>query len=175
VLLGEPLTLRKITGLAFALLATWLLLGTAGAAADRTSRDARRRSLLQVAVATLAFGAANFFHTVGLRHGAVPETLAVAQAAVFMPLATIVADRKLRPAAMTFSYSAIAAILLLGATIFMLRSVAEGQASVLVPIAQMGFIVAALLGIFVLRERITARKAVGLASALAALAVLAGS
>jgi transporter family protein len=59
VLLGEPLTLRKITGLAFALLATWLLLGTAGPAADRTSRDARRRSLLQVAVATLAFGAAN--------------------------------------------------------------------------------------------------------------------
>jgi drug/metabolite transporter (DMT)-like permease len=177
VLLGEPLTLRKIAGLVFALLATWLLLG-AGASADRTSRDARSRSLLQVAVATLAFGAANFFHTVGLRHGAVPETLAVAQAAVFMPLATIVvywADRKLQPPAMTFRYSAIAAILLLGATIFMLRSVAGGQASVLVPIAQMGFIVAALLGIFVLRERVTLRKAIGLALALAALAVLAGS
>ena len=100
VLLGEPLTLRKITGLAFALLATWLLLGAGGPAADPAAGDARRRSLLQVAVATLAFGAANFFHTVGLRHGAVPETLAVAQAAVFMPLATIVvygADRKLRP------------------------------------------------------------------------------
>jgi drug/metabolite transporter (DMT)-like permease len=178
VLLGEPLTLRKIAGLAFALLATWLLLGAGGPAADPAAGDARRRSLLQVAVATLAFGAANFFHTVGLRHGAVPETLAVAQAAVFMPLATIVvyrADRKLRPPPTTFGYSAIAAILLLGATIFMLRSVAEGQASVLVPITQMGFIVAALLGIFVLRERLTLRKAAGLASALAALAVLAGS
>jgi uncharacterized membrane protein len=177
VLLGEPLTLRKVTGLVFALLATWLLLG-AGASADRTSGDARSRSLLQVAVATLAFGAANFFHTVGLRHGAVPETLAVAQAAVFMPLATIVvycADRKLQPPAMTFRYSATAAILLLGATIFMLRSVAGGQASVLVPIAQMGFIVAALLGIFVLRERVTLRKVIGLTLALAALAVLAGS
>ena len=95
-----------------------------------------------------------------------------------MPLATIVvygADRELRPGAMTWRYSAIAAILLLGATIFMLRSVAEGQASVLVPITQMGFIVAALLGILVLRERITPRKAAGLASALAALAVLAAS
>jgi uncharacterized membrane protein len=95
-----------------------------------------------------------------------------------MPLATIVvywADRKLQPPAMTFRYSAIAAILLLGATIFMLRSVAGGQASVLVPIAQMGFIVAALLGIFVLRERVTLRKAIGLALASAALAVLAGS
>jgi uncharacterized membrane protein len=53
--------------------------------------------------------------------------------------------------------------------------VAGGQASVLVPIAQMGFIVAALLGIFVLRERVTLRKVIGLTLALAALAVLAGS
>ena len=42
-----------------------------------------------------------------------------------------------------------------------------------VPIAQMGFIIAALLGVVVLRERLTWRKAAGLAAALAALAVLA--
>ena len=52
---------------------------------------------------------------------------------------------------------------------------AHGQASVLVPIAQMGFIVAALLGIFVLGERVTLRKAAGLAAALAALTALATS
>jgi uncharacterized membrane protein len=159
------------------LLATWLLVGT-GATADRAPNDARRRSLIQVAIATLAFGASNFFHTVGLRHGAVPETLAVAQAALFMPLATVVvyfADRKLRPSPVTFKYGAAAAIVLLCATIFLLRGVAGGQASVLVPIAQMGFIVAALLGIFILRERVTVRKAIGLVSALAALAVLARS
>ncbi len=75
----------------------------------------------------------------------------------------------------TFKYSAAAAIVLFGATIFLLRSVAGGQASVLVPITQMGFIIAALLGIFVLHERVTVRKAIGLVSALAALAVLAGS
>jgi len=176
-LLGEPLTPSKIAGLALALVATWLLVGTGGAA-DRAPNDARRRSLVQVVVATLAFGASNFFHTVGLRHGAVPETLAVAQAALFMPLATGVvyfADRKLAPPSVTFKYGAAAAIVLLGATIFLLRGVAGGQASVLVPIAQMGFIVAALLGVFVLRERVTVRKAIGLVSALAALAVLAGS
>jgi drug/metabolite transporter (DMT)-like permease len=176
-LLGEPLTPSKIAGLALALLAAWLLVG-AGVTADRAPNDARSRSLVQVALATLAFGASNFFHTVGLRHGAVPETLAVAQAALFMPLATIVvyfADRRLWPPPVTFKYSAAAAIMLLGATIFLLRSVAGGQASVLVPIAQMGFIVAALLGIFILRERVTVRKAIGLVSALAALAALAGS
>jgi len=50
-----------------------------------------------------------------------------------------------RPPPVTFKYSTAAAIVLLGATIFLLRSVAGGQASVLVPIAQMGFVVAALL------------------------------
>ena len=175
--LGEPLAPSKIAGLALALLATWLLVG-AGAIAACTPNDARRRSLVQVAVATLAFGASNFFHTVGLRHGAVPETLAVAQAAIFMPLATVVvyfAHRNLRPPPVTFKYGAAAAVVLLGATIFLLRGVASGQASVLVPIAQMGFIVAALLGIFILREPVTVRKAMGLVSALAALAVLAWS
>jgi transporter family protein len=95
-----------------------------------------------------------------------------------MPLASAVvyaADRKLRPPAAAFKYSVAAALLLLSATILLLRGVAAGQASVLVPIAQMGFIVAALLGFFVLREPITTRKAIGLALALAALAVLAQS
>ncbi len=74
---------------------------------------------------------------------------------------------------MTFKYGAAAAVVLLGATISLLRGVAGGQASVLVSIAQMGFIVAALLGILILREPVTVRKAIGLVSALAALAVLA--
>jgi drug/metabolite transporter (DMT)-like permease len=176
-LLGEPLTATKIAGLVLALLATWLLLG-AGGAADRASGDARRIALVQVGVATLAFGTSNFFHTVGLRHGAGPETLAVAQAALFMPLATAVvyfADGRISPPAITFKYGGAAAIVLLAATIFLLHSVARGQASVLVPIAQMGFIIAALLGIVALREPVTFRKAIGLASALAALTVLAAS
>jgi uncharacterized membrane protein len=176
-LLGESLTLAKSIGLALALLATWLLVG-AVPDADRARVEARRSSLVQIAVATLAFGTSNFFHTVGLRHGAVPESLAVAQAALFMPLATSVvyiADRKLSPPAATFKYGAATAIALLGATILLLRAIAHGQASELVPIAQMGFIVAALLGIFVLRERVTIRRAIGLGSALAALIVLAGS
>jgi uncharacterized membrane protein len=177
ILLGEPLTASNMAGLALSLLAAWLLLG-AGDNAERTPNKARRSSLVQVVIATLAFGTSNFFHTVGLRHGAVPETLAVAQAALFMPIATVVVyftDRAPRVPPVTFRYGAAAAIMLLGATIFLLRGVADGQASVLVPIAQMGFIIAALLGILILRERVTIRKVVGLVSALAALAVLAHS
>lgn len=179
VFLGEPVTAGKIIGLALALMATWLLLGGGtGAAQSTMQKDARRRSLIQVGVATLAFGTSTFCHAVGLRQGVTPEMLAVAQAALFMPLATTivyVADRRLGAPLVTFRYGAPAAILLLFATIFLLHGISTGQASVLVPIAQMGFIVAALLGILVLREPVTLRKAVGLACALSALAVLAAS
>jgi transporter family protein len=174
VFLGEQLTGWKLVGLAFALAATWLLLG--GGARRRS--ETRLHSLTQVGIATVAFGASNFFHTVGLRHGALPETMVVAQSLAFMPLATAVVyavDRKLAPPPVTFKYAAATSVILLGAQVSLLRGVAAGQASVLVPIGQMGFIVAAMLGVFVLGERITARKAIGLGAALAALAVLAAS
>jgi transporter family protein len=133
---------------------------------------------LQVGFATLCFGAANFFHTIGLRHGAVPDTLVVAQSAVFMPLATAVVfvkDGRLAPPPRTFRFSVLAAALQLLATLMLVRAIALGQASVLVPIAQMGLVVAAVLGIALLGERATPRKIAGLALAVGALAVLAGS
>jgi drug/metabolite transporter (DMT)-like permease len=175
--LGEPLTSTKIAGLALALLATWLLLGANDPRAN--PRDsAMRRSLAQVLLATLGFGAATFFHTVGLRQGASPETLVAAQAALFMPLAMIflyVVDGKIEPSKATWPYGACAAVLLLIAFLFLLRSLSGGQASVLVPIAQMGFVVTATFGIVFLKEPFNLRKATGLAAAFAALAVLAAS
>jgi uncharacterized membrane protein len=175
ILLGDPLTVGTIAGLALSLLAVWLLLG-AGNNAEPMPNKAARRSLVQVVIATLAFGTSNFFHTVGLRHGAVPETLAVAQAALFMPIATVAVyftDCTLRVPPVTFRHGAAAAIMLVGATIFLLRGLADGRPTVLVPIAQMGFIIAALLGIFLLREGVTIRKVAGLVLALATLVVLA--
>jgi drug/metabolite transporter (DMT)-like permease len=176
-LLGESLTLLKLLGLALAGVAAWLLLGGRPVSGGADS-EAQRRSLIQAAAATLTFGAVNFFHTLGLRHGALPETLAVAQAACFMPLATATvafANHGFKPPQAAYRYGAAAAAVLLGATLFLLHGVARGPASVLVPVAQMGFTIAALLGIFVLGERVTIRKVAGLATALGALAALAAS
>jgi uncharacterized membrane protein len=95
---------------------------------------------------------------------------------VFVALSTAftwLTDGKISPPAATWRHSAPAAIVLICAFLFMLHSLTSGPASVLVPIAQMGFVVTAALGIVVLREPMTARKAAGLAAALAALAVLA--
>ena len=82
---------------------------------------------------------------------------------------------RLRPAAVTYRYSLTTAVLLLGATLLLLSGIAAGPATVVVPVSQMGFIVAAVLGVTVMGERLTLRKTVGLGSALAALAVLAAS
>jgi drug/metabolite transporter (DMT)-like permease len=175
--LGEPLTRLKFLGLVFAAAAAWLLLGD-GSKSAAVQNDAERRSLIHATIATLTFGAANFFHTAGLRYGALPETLAVAQAACFMPLATAApyfAGETFKPPAAAYRYGAAAAAMLLGGTIFLLNGLARGQASIVAPVAQMGFVVAALLGILVLHERVTGRKAAGLVTALATLVVLAAS
>jgi uncharacterized membrane protein len=170
-ILGEPVRPAMPIALVLALSAIWLLLG---GIERRTKID--RGSLAAVLIATVALGAANFFHTLGLRQGSSPETLLAAQAAVFVILSTVfvrVIDGTIDLPAATWRHSAAAAIVLIGAFLFMLHAIARGPASVLVPIAQMGFVVSAALGILVLREPMTVRKAAGLTAALATLAVLA--
>jgi drug/metabolite transporter (DMT)-like permease len=170
VVLDEPVTVSKLTGLALALIAIWLLLGGGGVAAPS------RAFLIQVAVATVALGAANFFHKLGLDRGATPETGVAAQAAVFCGLATLITlidDRGYRVPRATWKHSVPAALVLFCAFLLLLHALAVGPASVLVPIAQMGFIVTAALGIVLLGEGVTARKLGGLTAAFAALFLLA--
>jgi len=172
-LLGETLTGRKLAGLTLALGATWLLLG-ARVPGERAHED--RGALLRVLLATLALGVANFLHAVGLREGVLPETMLAAQAIVFMPLtnlAVLAADRRVAAPRAAWGYGAVMSLVLFGAFVCLLHGISLGQASVVVPIAQMGFIVTAVLGTLFLREPLTLRKGLGLAAAAAALAALA--
>jgi len=172
VLLAEPLSALKVVGIGLALAATWLLVAALGGG----GRTASRNFYAQVAVATLTMGAANFFHKLGLHYGMPPETMLAAQAIVFISLATgfsrATAGTWLPPA-ITWRYAIPAAIVLIAAFLFLLHGMSVGPASTLVPIAQMGFAVTSALGIAVLGEPLTGRKALGLAAALAALAALA--
>ena len=175
--LGEPLTAFKVAGLAAALAAVWLLLA-APAAGDGHPRHARRSSLLQVLAAMLLIGIANLVYKIGVRDGATPATLLFGQAAVFVTLATAVpwlGAGGLKPPAAAWRHAPVTAALFFGGFLLLLEGLTRGEASVLVPIAQMGFVVTAALGFAVLRETLTLRKAAGLAAALAALACLARS
>jgi uncharacterized membrane protein len=108
--------------------------------------------------------------------GATPASLIVAQGVVVVVLATAfvgAVDGRIRPSRAALRYAPRAAIVLAFAFAFLVESLARGEASVVVPIAQMGFVVTALLGFLFLREPFTARKGAGLVAALAALASLA--
>lgn len=172
-ILGEPLTASKVAGIALALAAAWLLLGAPSSAGARAET---RAALLQVFVATVAVGIGNFVYSLGLRAGATPSSLIVAQATLVCPLATMIAtvrDRGIRPSPAALQNAPLAGATLALASIFMVEAVARSESSVAVPIAQMGFVVTALLGFVFLREAFTARKGAGIAAALGALACLA--
>ncbi len=173
-LLGEPLTLAKAIGLALAFAAVWLLLG--GVGGRDIALKTQLRPLARILVATVAVGCASFFHKLGLQAGAAPATLLASQAVVFSTLATLwvyFTDGGVRPLRYRWGYSTVAAVLVVLAFLFLLESLVDGEASVFVPVAQMGFVITALLGIVVFREAFSLRKILGLAAALAALAAFA--
>jgi drug/metabolite transporter (DMT)-like permease len=174
LLLSEPLTFVKSAALLCALFAVWLLLAERGGGKTRSTAA----SLMRVVVATLLFGIANLLTKIGLQHGALPETIVSAQAWVFSSLATLFAflpDRKFPVTGPTWRYSTPAAIVLVMAFVLLAHGLAQGPASVLVPIAQMSFVFTALLGAAVFREPLNARKIIGLLVAAIALALFAVS
>lgn len=175
--LGESLTVLKIAGLVLALLALWLLLAIPNAGPE-VSKAARNTSLVRVLVATVAVGFASFGYKLGLRQGAAPIALVVAQGAVATMVATAFTayvDRGIRPSRAALAHAPVSAMLLVGAFICLANGLEQGEASVVVPIAQMGFVVTAPLGVVFLREPFTTRKGAGLLAALLALASLASS
>jgi len=176
LVLGEPLTAYNLAGLALALAAVWLLLGAQAGAAPIAG--AARLPLVQAVIAMAAMGVANLFYKVGALTGGSPATFIAGQAAVFLPLATGFAwmvDRGLRTTRAAWMHAGTAAALFLLALVMLFEGLTRGEASVLVPISQMGFVVTAAFGITLLREPFTMRKSAGLAFAIAALVCLARS
>ena len=174
-LLGEPLSAYKVAGIALALVAVWLLLG-APAAVD-AGRHESRSSLARVLVATAAIGIGNFLYKYGLHAGATPASLIVAQAPVVVgcsPALPGIVDRRIRPSRAVLRNAPLAGVAIALAFCLMVESLARGDASVMVPVAQMGFVATSLFGFVFLREPFSLRKGAGLVAALAALASLAG-
>lgn len=173
-LLNERLTGWKLAGLGASLVALWLLLAGGPASAPRITKS----SVLNVLVATVTMGIVSFIYKLGVIAGGSPATVLTGQASVFLPLATLFAikrDRGFHPPHGAWRHGATAAVLLLFGLVMLLAGLARGEASVLVPVAQMSFVVTAGLGFIFLREALTIRKGLGLAFAIVALTCLARS
>jgi drug/metabolite transporter (DMT)-like permease len=172
--LGEAVTVAKLAGLVFALVAVWLLLGAPAAEMGRA--QVSRASLVRVLVATATVGIANLVYKIGTNAGATPAGILVVQACTVISLSLLfnfINDGRVRPAPQTYRHAIPAAILLSASFTLLIEALARGAASTLVPIAQLGFVVTAIIGVTFLRERLTARKLAGLSAAVLALGSLA--
>ncbi len=172
VVLGEALTAAKIAGVVLAFLAVWLLLAVRPEASSETLQS-QDGAIARVLVATVAVGFASFTYKLGLLAGALPSALVVAQGAMALVLFTgfsVYIDGGVHPSREALSYAPVSALLLVVAFTLLAQSLERGEASVVVPIAQMGFVVSAVLGFVFLKEPLTRRKVAGLVVALLALA-----
>ncbi len=174
-LLDEPLTATKLAGLGLACVAVVALVGDTR---DDRSPGAREGSLTRVLLATVAAGIGNLLYKVGLRAGSPPETLLATQAWMFCSLATLfvwLSDGRIRPPREGVRHGALVAAVLLVGFVALLHGLAVGAASVLVPVAQLGFVFTALLGRVLFAEPLSTRKRGGLVIAAAAIVTLAFS
>ncbi|MGB8435111.1 MAG: EamA family transporter [Burkholderiales bacterium] len=172
VLLGEYPSVVKIAGLLLAIAAVWLLQGSAAGAKVEVPREAIARVLL----ATVAVGIAFFLFKLALRQGATPASVLLCQVVALASASTALSvhlDRGLAvsPAALRYGIPfGVSQAIGFGALI---EGLAIGEASILVPIAQLSFVITAIVGLTLLKEAVTARKSVGLAAAVGAVALLA--
>jgi drug/metabolite transporter (DMT)-like permease len=165
----------KLIGLGFALIAVVAL---AGESSGQTRTATSIGSLTRVLLATVAAGIGNLLYKIGLLAGSPPETLLSTQAWVFCSLATAFVwftDGRVKPPRAGFRYGAMVGVTLLGGFIALLHGLAVGPASVLIPVAQLGFVFTAVLGRVLFAEPLSWRKRGGLAIAAAAMITLAFS
>lgn len=172
VLLDEVPSVVKIGGLALAIAAVWLLQGSAAGTKVEVPREAVARVLL----ATVAVGIAFFLFKLALRQGATPASVLLCQVVALSSASTALSvylDRgfEVSPAVLRYGIPfGVSQAIGFGALI---EGLAIGEASILVPIAQLSFVITAIVGLTFLKEAVTARKLAGLAAAIGAVALLA--
>jgi len=167
--LDERITGFKIVGLAAAVTAVWLLL----AGGPRATTVASKALYVRVAVAFACIGMVNFLFKFFLSAGATTGSLLfyqVTSLASISAIATLRMNGSLRIGQVALRHGAIAAAPISIGFVCIAEGLARGEATVIVPVSQLGFVFAALVGVAFLKEPLTARKIAGLVAAAIAVA-----
>lgn len=174
VLLDEQLTAIKLTGVLLGVSAIVLLY-------ERNHLHAAARSVyrlffaLVVLAALLRAGFGVLAKLAALR-GVDLQAMLLVNCSVFIMVGAIYAWRRherIHVGGATLGYVAITGALVFGVANFLMLAVERGEASVVVPIANMSFLVALLISAGLGMERLSARKVLAVALAVAAIFVLA--
>ena len=167
---GESLDLNKAIAIGLAVCA--ILAGGARVAAVAQ----RRRALLMAIGAMLCFGFIGLFYKLGLRAGATPTAMVVAQSlgtfVLALPFAMWRRDRLPRRG-IPLWLPLVCGVLLSASYVALSIAFTYGEAVVVAPIAQLSFVLTGVLAVILLRERLTARKIIAVLCASLAVFVFA--
>jgi len=166
--LNEPMTYRKGLGFLFAA-ASILFLSEFPLSIKAIPKD-RAASILWAIAAMISLGILNVVYKIGVSHGVAPSMLLHSQAIFFNIVVYIYAfytQGGPRFSRTGWAHASITATTLSTGLIALLAAFREGEISVVTPIAQLSFVVSALMATFWLREKFTIRKTAGIFLAIA--------
>jgi uncharacterized membrane protein len=166
--LNEPMTYRKGLGFLFAAASIFFLsefpLNIRAIPKDRAA------SILWALAAMISLGVLNVVYKIGVSHGVAPSMLLHSQAIFFNIAVYIYAfytQGGPRFSRTGWAHATITGITLSTGLIALLAAFREGETTVVTPIAQLSFVVSALMATFWLREKFTIRKTAGIFLAIA--------
>jgi drug/metabolite transporter (DMT)-like permease len=170
ILLGEPVLPLRVLGVVLALLSVFFF-------AELTSLKVIKnpsRSLVLVSTASIIFGFVGILIKYGLENDIDPIPLLLSQTIAFQIAATInvIVQKSWRPNRATILYSPLVAILQLIWASLTLFALNIADASVIYPIIQLSFIVTAILGFILLKEKLNRSKSIGIIFAITTVGVL---
>lgn len=169
--LDEPLTILKVAGLLAAVLAVWLLLAQGAAGRAEISREA----FIRIIIAAVLGSAPFFFFKLGLVKGGTVAAVMVSQAITVSAIATFAVfaiERKVNAPKVALQHGIVFGLIQAFGFGILMYGMVRGEASILVPIAQLSFLVSAAVGMVAWKEQVTARKLAGIAAAVAAVVLL---
>lgn len=169
----EPLSLTKLAGISFAVAAALLLYHRSHA---HLAPDLLKTFFWVAVLASMLRAGFGVVTKAGLSDGADGSTMMLVSAACWILGGVAYAhlrERRIRITAEKMRYSIVAGVLVFLIVNTLFAALARGEASVLVPIANLSFIVALGISVALGMERFTARKALALGCAGVAIVLLA--
>jgi len=175
--LNESLNLNKILAFVLLVIAAFLLLSNLSFRSSPDSEIKTDNSYFRsLTIATVLLGITGFIYKLGAIAGGNSISIVTGQATVFFTLAYSASYYKDKKIVFLWKYLYLgfaASFFLFLALYFLLEALKFGPATTVVTISQMGFVVTAILGIFIFKEKISLRKVVGLACSIGAMLLLA--
>ena len=162
IILHEPLTLPKVVGIIAAVIGVLSLIDTAALRSGEQTNG--RRSMLILLAATVSFAIAGLLQKEAVNQGSTTIPLIIVSTLTFLTSAftQMMLRRRLRPNAITIKMAPFVGLLQLSWSLLLIESLRTGDVSINFPIAQLSFVLTAILAVFFLKEKLTRGLIVGL-------------